>query len=1005
MKRKQLRLMSFVLAATLILSSANAGSGAFASGTDEREEQSYDVAFSGDTLQGSEQISEAAAENKEQAKEQPAEPKEAEQETEQPAESEAAEQEDIAEAAVMTEADEGQQSELPQEDTVAALSETELPEARGVAASDRVNTLITDTTLFNMVLAIYNEETNDSKTASTFTYADLSAYTGALDFSSRTGAANVQNVEGLGLAQNASSINMSSFTKVKEIAAKEFQNCKMTSVSLPPNLEKIGEQTFESCINLAEINAGTKPNTLPTSLKEVGQKAFSSASALKEITLPSFTAGGTILQNATSLFANCSSIEKITIGKDIQTIPASAFTGAGTSTDGVSLVFESGSQLDKILGSAFANMKFTEDRTLDLSNCTKLSSIADSAFKGATDLSTVILPSGLTSLQFGSNTFAKTALTKMYVLGNVQNKVYLPDYVTGIGAGCFFGNTDMKAISLSPNISIIPDYTFDGCTALASIEQRQTSAGQCKVAEIGDCAFRSTAIENTDFLLAMNQLKIIGYQKLSVYGVEKTDDKVLSLDLGGDSADVKVVSATTHEKTQKNKPCGSEVFSNCNSLTSVKLPSSVQQIGSRAFYFKNGENQDKQELKDKITTASIIETVIWNSSATDKNVERKIYPEAFFGNQRLTEVVLPENKGKGETLSIGAYAFCNCKALETIGTAAGKNVFPVTLQEIGVGAFEFCASIPSITICSTETGTCPTLGTKAFQHCVSLASATLPKEITEIPDHFFYNCPIATFSVGTGTAIERFGTLSFMGNQFVNLDLSKYTSLREIGAGAFASADNLDEGSKPWDKLSGLATCGDPQLITATMPAAINNTSNTLYVNSAVFYLQVHFTTMKTPNAGSVGMVYIPDYMIESGSAVFAGTAVFKVIWQADTTGKNQWKSIPPQLFEMCMNIEEAKDVLPTGNYVTQIGKRAFLMSNIQSADLSHYTSLKTIGSGSLPSDSNKQPGVFEYCPNLTSVKLPQSAFVVEEKTFYEATALGTDGGTIDLGGATSLGK
>lgn len=995
MRKKNLRLLSFTLAAALVLSSANTGGVVLASGVDESVVQ-QEIVSSENAGQSTEEISEEVTETEEQT-------------TQQVTEEESTQEMTTEAVTESTTSEESEQTDSSEEETEEELVEEEI-DKKEVADAELVFNLITDSALFQMVLDIYNTQTASNKTATTFTYADLSTFTGEMDFSSQANAAAVKSVKGLGSAKNAVSINMNAFTNVTEIEAKEFQNCKMTSVALPANLKKIGEQAFESCTALTEINAGTQKNTLPASLTEVGQQAFSSVSALKEIILPSFTAGGTILQNSTSLFANCSSLEKITIGRGIQTIPASAFTGAGkASADGVSLIFESNSALDKILGDAFANMKFTSDATLNLTNCGKLSSISDAAFRNAENLTTVILPSGLTSLQFGSNTFARTNLTAMYVSGSVKTEIYLPDYVTGIGAGCFYGNTDMTSISLSPNLTAIPDYTFDGCTALKTVTQR-TASGQCKVKEIGDCAFRETAIENTDFLLNMKQLTIIGYQKLSVCGVGNTNkDKVLSPGLGGEN--VRVVSAVTHEKVvqqgSQSKPCGSEVFTNCTSLTSVSLPASVRQIGSRAFYF--ADKRYGQELSSAITSDSQITTVTWASS-TEKNAERRIYPEAFYGNQMMTKMVLPENKGSGETLYIDEHAFCNCKSLETIGTSAGGNVFPVTLSGIGKGAFEFCASIPQVTICSTEAGTCPQLGEQAFQHCTSIASAVLPKETTEVPDHFFYNAPVATFSVGTGNAIERFGDLSFLGNQFTTLNLSKYTNLTEIGAGAFADRDSLVENDE-WDKLSkltgsGLATCNEqPTLTTVILPAQVTGESNTLHLNSGAFDAQLAFTTMKTPNAGIAGQIYIPDYIKESGYGVFAGTGVSKAIWQADTTGKNQWKMIPTHFYEFCTNIIKAEDVLPKGSYVERIGKRAFYASSIQSVDLSHYTSLKQIGSGTLTSNANMFPGTFESCVKLKSVKLPQSAFTIEEKTFYKDTALGSDNAVIDLGGATSIGK
>ncbi|MCM1158010.1 MAG: leucine-rich repeat domain-containing protein [Bacteroidales bacterium] len=985
MRKKRLRLLSFALAATLVVSSANTGGVVFATGIDESEAVQQETISSEETTQNAEEISEEVTEA-------------AVQTTEQVTETEVTTEEITTEAATEKETtEEAGESDTTAESTEEGLLEEEMETK---AAS---NGVIADAVLLQMVVDAYNADKDTSKTSANFTLADLRGYDGELDFSSNSKASQVKSVAGLGNAKSATLIDMSSFTGVTEIAAQEFQGCGMTKVSLPANLQKIGEKAFESCTALTEIDAGTKKNTLPASLTEVGQQAFSNCRALKEITLPSFTAGGTILQSSASLFAGCSSLEKIVIGKGIQTIPVSAFSGAGISGEGVSLTFESGTQLDKILGSAFSGMKFTTDGTLNLTNCTKLASIADNAFEGAEGLETVILPSTLTKLELGSNTFAKTAVTSMYASGKTNTGIYLPDYVIGIGAGCFYGNTAMTAISLSPNLTAIPDYTFDGCTALASVTQRQSS-GKSAVKEVGDCAFRGTAITNTDFLMKMNQLEVIGYQELAVTGIGKNNkDKVASPGLGGENT--RVDDAKTHAKTyienNRNKPCGSEVFTDCKELASVSIPASVKKIGSRAFYFANQQNQDGKELTTDITTDSVLETFTWASSTSKSTaVERRIYSEAFYGCLRLETVVLPQNANSGEEFYIDNYAFYNAKSLTTIGVTGSDNVFPVTLKAIGEGAFEFCASIPKVTIPSSEDGSCPELGQKVFQHCVSLASAALPQKITKIPEKFFYNCPIKQFSAGT--AIEEFGNLSFMGHQFEILDLSGYTGLKEIGAGAFANADTIVENNIPdkMDKLMGgktLQTCngGLSVMTTVILPSKMKN-DGTLYINSAAFCAHAFFTTMKTSNAGQNGAVYIPDYVKETGTAVFSVTPVSKVVYQADTTGKNQWKEIPEQMFEGCFNITEAKNVLPTGSYVQGIGKRAFAESSVTSADLSHYTSLKTIGTGSLPSSISKEPGAFEACESLTTVKLPTNTLIsLEDKSFYGATALTS----IDLGG------
>ena len=131
-----------------------------------------------------------------------------------------------------------------------------------------------------------------------------------------------------------------------------------------------------------------------------------------------------------------------------------------------------------------------------------------------------------------------------------------------------------------------------------------------------------------------------------------------------------------------------------------------------------------------------------------------------------------------------------------------------------------------------------------------------------------------------------------------------------------------------------------------------------------------------------------------------AYTAVNKVVWQADTTGTNQWTNIPVMMFCGCTKIKNATDVLPTGTYLESIGQAAFIQSGVEVADLSKYTNLKLLGSGQ--AKNQNFAGVFQLCENLQSVKLPESEFTISLRAFKDCLFLGTKADSIDLGGATS---
>lgn len=102
-------------------------------------------------------------------------------------------------------------------------------------------------------------------------------------------------------------------------------------------------------------------------------------------------------------------------------------------------------------------------------------------------------------------------------------------------------------------------------------------------------------------------------------------------------------------------------FYTCYKLTSVVIPDSVTQIGTRAFYYCS--NLVSIVIPDSVT--QIFEQVFYYCSVLTSvvipNGNTRIYNETFYHCERLTSVVIPN----GVTL-IGFNAFEYCNALTSI---------------------------------------------------------------------------------------------------------------------------------------------------------------------------------------------------------------------------------------------------------------------------------------------------------------------------------------------------
>ena len=167
-------------------------------------------------------------------------------------------------------------------------------------------------------------------------------------------------------------------------------------------------------------------------------------------------------------------------------------------------------------------------------------------------------------------------------------------------------------------------------------------------------------------------------------------------------------------------------FSECNTLTDIKLPDSLKTIGEGAF--SSCSALTNIELPDGVTN---------------------IGASAFSGCSSLTNIKLPDG-----VKTIGSGAFSKCSALANIELPGG-------VTNIGVSAFSGCSSLTNIklpdgvkTIGSGAFANCSalanielpdslkTIGYKAFANCSSLANIELPDGVTNIDDYTFNGCPI-----------------------------------------------------------------------------------------------------------------------------------------------------------------------------------------------------------------------------------------------------------------------
>ena len=146
------------------------------------------------------------------------------------------------------------------------------------------------------------------------------------------------------------------------------------------------------------------------------------------------------------------------------------------------------------------------------------------------------------------------------------------------------------------------------------------------------------------------------------------------------------------------------VFSSNKKLTSIKLPSSLTNIGREAFSY----------------CTNLTSVTVGGSG----NPMTSIGEDAFYGCTRLTSLSLGNS-----VKSIGHSAFYGCIGLTSLA-------IPNSITDIDDFAFSDCSGLTSVTIGNSVT----IIGAGAFYDCTGLEKITIPISVTDIGGYAFRGC-------------------------------------------------------------------------------------------------------------------------------------------------------------------------------------------------------------------------------------------------------------------------
>ena len=265
-----------------------------------------------------------------------------------------------------------------------------------------------------------------------------------------------------------------------------YNRIGLTSITIPNSVASIGDYAFYNCIGLTSI-------TIPNSVTSIGNFAFGECTGFSTI---NFNATNCTTMGSSSyytVFSGCTSLATLNIGENVVSIPAYAFYGYSGLTG-----------------------------TLTIPN--SVTSIGLSAFQGCSGLSgELTIPNLITSI----DAYAFRNCSGFSTLNFNATNCYTMGGGSTLNA---FDGTYFSTLNIGDNVTIIPNYAFEGCRFTNELIIPNS------VTTIGNGAFANCRF--TGALIIPNFVTTIG----------------------------------------------NSAFWGCSYLTSVTIPNSVVTIGNYAFY-------------------------------------------------------------------------------------------------------------------------------------------------------------------------------------------------------------------------------------------------------------------------------------------------------------------------------------------------------------------------------------------------------------------------------------
>lgn len=458
---------------------------------------------------------------------------------------------------------------------------------------------------------------------------------------------------GCGVADDGTDPATLTLNNVNAIGSLAFYGCGFKAVQIPRQLTSVATGKIDGVEygpfaggKLETVSFGTLINTIPDNL-------CMNTTSLQKIELQSVKASlRTIGKNA---FKGCTSVEEVTIPKDILTVSNSAFEGCSGLTD-VTIAAKT------INAKAFAECKNLKAVKMEEG----VTTIQGMAFAN-TQISAVTIPSTLTT----------AGTTKE---GTIEKGPFAGTMIATVHGQTEDSTEAQEGATILPETKKIPDNLFLGCTSIIDVQIPET------VTEIGQKAFKdASSVENVTFAVNTETGKVKGVEKIGISAFDgcsslqelvlpETVTEVLQGAFANEGALVKA----DMSRTASLKKWDKESFKGDTALAEVILPTAggITAIPDGAFAGCTTLTGENLKIPKNIVT---ITANAFKESGLKKlyipNQVTTIGASAFEACKNLEDVHISNNIS-----IISQSTFKNCEKLEKIE-------IPVKVDQIGTNAF------------------------------------------------------------------------------------------------------------------------------------------------------------------------------------------------------------------------------------------------------------------------------------------------------------------------------